>query len=49
VCPVAAIYTEDDVPSGEDSFTKLNYDYFIGKNLDELKIATDNAPRNLGG
>ena len=49
VCPVTAIYAEDDVPSGEESFTKLNYDYFVGKDLDELKEATDNAPRNLGG
>ena len=49
VCPVTAIYAEDDVPGGEESFTKLNYDYFVGKDLDELKEATDNAPRNLGG
>ena len=28
VCPVAAIFAEDDVPAEWDSYTDLNYQYF---------------------
>jgi formate hydrogenlyase subunit 6/NADH:ubiquinone oxidoreductase subunit I len=28
VCPVAAIFAEDDVPAEWDSYTDLNYEYF---------------------
>ena len=28
VCPVAAIFAEDDVPADWDKYTDLNYEYF---------------------
>ena len=28
VCPVTAIFAEDDVPADWDKFTDLNYEYF---------------------
>ncbi|MBI2935997.1 MAG: 4Fe-4S binding protein [Chloroflexi bacterium] len=49
VCPVAAIFVEDQVPEKWASFTPLNYDYFKDKNLDDLKEATRIAPRKLQG
>ena len=28
VCPVVAIFAEDDVPADQEKFTDLNYEYF---------------------
>ena len=47
VCPVTAIFAEDQVPPDQEPFIKLNYAYFDGKDLDELKVATQAAPRNV--
>ncbi|MGH7886131.1 MAG: ferredoxin [Thermodesulfobacteriota bacterium] len=30
-CPVDAIFHEDEVPAKWDNFTKMNYDFFEGK------------------
>ena len=47
VCPVAAIFPEDQVPEKWKGFIPLNYDYFKGKDLAVLKEATKVAPRKL--
>ena len=49
VCPVNAIYAEDQTPADEQSYIAINTDYFNGKDMDALKDATAAAPRNLGG
>ena len=48
VCPVAAIFVEEEVPADQQPYIPLNYDYFPGKDLDDLREATRVAPRNLG-
>lgn len=48
VCPVAAIFVEDQTPAEWSGFIAKNYDYFPGKDLDELREATRVAPRNIG-
>jgi NAD-dependent dihydropyrimidine dehydrogenase PreA subunit len=48
VCPVTAIFVEDQVPAEWESYIALNRDYFHDKDLDELKQATQDAPRNVG-
>ena len=48
VCPVVAIYVEDQVPEQWQNYIPMNYDYFKDKDLDELKEATRVAPRNIG-
>lgn len=47
VCPVTAIFVEDQVPAQWQSFIPLNYDYFEGKDLDTLREATRTAPRKI--
>ena len=39
---------EDQVPAEWESYIALNRDYFDDKDLDELKQATQDAPRNVG-
>ena len=48
VCPVNAIFAEDQVPADEQAFIQVNYDYFEGKDMDALRAATMEAPRNIG-
>jgi len=48
VCPVNAIFVEDEVPSQWKDFIPLNYDYFKGKDMDDLREATRTAPRQIG-
>jgi NAD-dependent dihydropyrimidine dehydrogenase PreA subunit len=47
VCPVAAIFAEDQVPEDQQKYIALNYDYFQGKDLDELREAKRGAPRQI--
>ena len=47
VCPVAAIFAEDQVPANQKSFTPLNYDWFKGKDLNQLKELTRISPRKV--
>ena len=47
VCPVTAIFVEDQVPEQWQSFIPVNYDYFEGKDLETLREATRTAPRKL--
>ncbi|MBI4234068.1 MAG: ferredoxin family protein [Chloroflexi bacterium] len=46
-CPVAAIFVEDQTPEQWKSYIPVNYDYFKGKDLNELKEATKVAPRKV--
>jgi NAD-dependent dihydropyrimidine dehydrogenase PreA subunit len=48
VCPVTAIFVEDQTPPQWQSFIALNKDYFVGKDMDALKQATQDAPRQVG-
>ena len=48
VCPVTAIFVEDQTPPEWQSFIALNKDYFVGKDMDALKQATADAPRQVG-
>ena len=47
VCPVTAIFVEDQVPEQWKDYIPMNYDYFKGKDMNELKEATRTAPRQL--
>ena len=49
VCPVLAIFVEDQTPSEWQSSIQLNYKYFEGKDdaaLADLKEVTRDSPRN---
>ena len=48
VCPVTAIFVDDQTPPEWLSFIALNKDYFVGKDMDALKQATQDAPRQVG-
>lgn len=47
VCPVAAIFAEDQVPEQWHSYIEVNRTYFEGKDLDELRELTREAPKKL--
>jgi len=47
VCPVTAIFAEEDVPEEFGNYIPINYDYFNGKDMEELREATQAAPRNI--
>ena len=48
VCPVAAIFAEDQTPDKwKAPFIPINYDYFKGKDLNALKEATKVSPRKI--
>ena len=42
-CPVAAIFSDDEVPESEQSFIAKNADFFRGKSAEELdKLRVNN-------
>ncbi|MBI4337133.1 MAG: ferredoxin family protein [Chloroflexi bacterium] len=47
VCPVTAIFREEEVPDKWTSYVPVNYNYFKGKDLSQLKQATQEAPRKV--
>ncbi|MFN3975149.1 MAG: ferredoxin family protein [Dehalococcoidia bacterium] len=47
VCPVAAIFAEDQVPAKWEAYKAKNREFFIGKDLNALKEATRLAPKKL--
>jgi len=47
VCPVQAIFAEDQTPANMKQFIPLNYDFFKGKDMNELKELTRVAPRKV--
>ena len=48
VCPVEAIFVEDQVPAEWQKYVPMNYEYFEGKDMNELRDSTQTAPRNIG-
>ncbi|MSQ12306.1 MAG: 4Fe-4S dicluster domain-containing protein [Dehalococcoidia bacterium] len=47
VCPVAAIFAEDQTPANMKQFIPLNYDFFKGKDMNDLKEKTRLSPRKV--
>jgi NAD-dependent dihydropyrimidine dehydrogenase PreA subunit len=47
VCPVSAIFAEDQLPEKWKAFAAKNRNYFTGKDMAQLKEATKVAPRKL--
>lgn len=47
VCPVAAIFAEDQTPANMKQYIPLNYDFFKGKDMNELKELTRASPRKV--
>ena len=47
VCPVAAIFAEDQTPANQKQYIPLNYDFFKGKDMNELKELTHASPRKV--
>ena len=45
---MTAIFVDDQTPPEWLSFIALNKDYFVGKDMDALKQATGDAPRQVG-
>lgn len=47
VCPVQAIFAEDQVPANMKAYIPLNYDFFKGKDMNRLKELTRVSPRKV--
>ena len=47
VCPVQAIFAQDQTPEDQKQFIPMNKVFFEGKDLNDLKEKTRDAPRKL--